>query len=223
MVKTLKNRFTYQIKDLVKNHSQDDFTIVLLYEQPKIVDKKRVLPCLVEDNKGVPLITRQTSFLSNKDNVVVCCGYDLKSIMLHKRNINILHNPFFNETGSVEPIKNALLSTSSSKILFVNDSFVMSANKITEAKKSDESILYFTNKQDFKDQRLSIEQDPDTGKNKLAFNKANKYFSGCFMLTNRELELAMQYVGIKYTMHQLYFEIISYILQNHGKFRLEKI
>ena len=223
MTTILKNRFTYKIKTLVKNHSEDTFTVSLLYEQPKIIDKKRILPCLVEDAKKIPLITRQINEFSNKDDIVVCCGYGLKEIMLYKKGVRILHNPFFNDTGSIEPIKNTLLNTSSSRVLFLTDSFLLSSNKIIEAKRSSESILYYTHKQDFKEQRVSVDLDQETGKYKLGFNKANKYFSGCFMLTKKELELAVQYVGIKYTMHQLYFEIISYILQNHGKFKLEKI
>lgn len=223
MVKPLKNRFTYQIKDLVKKHSEDDFTVALLYEQPQIIDKKRGLPCLVEDSKGVSLINKQINVLSNKDNIFVCCGYGLKDIMLYKKGVQLLHNPFFNETGSIEPIKNSLLMSGSSKILFINDSFLLSHNKINKARSSKESILYYTNKQDFKDKRLSIDLDKETGRNKLGFNKSNKYFSGCFMLTGKELELSMQYIGIKYTMHQLYFEIISYILHNNGKFILEKV
>lgn len=212
----MRNKAIHNIYENSKNEKEDCVSFVLLYTRPENRAKFKGPKCLFEYKNGT-ILTEQIkeirSSFKNSD-IIVCTGIDFHKIFKEKtKDFRMVDNICYEDTGTIEEVKLGILNSCSSKIVFVRDDFVVDKKTLSEMVKNSRVLVSPKNISEVK----TISENGVLRKVGFA---GTHHFSGCFSLIGDEYKISLQYLFREYNKNKLDIEMINYIIDNGGHFKI---
>jgi hypothetical protein len=212
----MRNKAIHKIFEQSKNGDENSVTFVLLYTRPENRAKFKGPKCLF-DYRDSNILQEQIkeirSGFKNSD-IIVCTGIDFHKVFKERTpDFRIIDNIQYEDTGTAEEVKLGILNSYSSNIIFLRDDFVVDKKYLMEMSK--ESKLLVSSRK--------ISEVKVISENKIVRKvgfAGSHHFSGCFSISENEYKISVQYLLRDYNKNKLDIEMLNYIVDNGGKFKL---